>query len=49
MKHKKLDLAQARVFKLPKPEEIPAGKIIAHNHIRPTRFPGMRGFRALPR
>jgi len=32
------------VFKLP--AAIPAGKILVHNHVKPTRKLGSRGFRA---
>jgi len=31
---------------LPKPGEIPAGRVVVHNHVRPTRKLGSRGFRA---
>jgi hypothetical protein len=32
--------------RLPKPGEIPAGRVIVHNSVRPTRKLGRRGFRA---
>ena len=28
------------------PEEVPEGKIVVHNHVRPSRRLGSRGFRA---
>ena len=28
------------------PTEIPAGRVLVHNHVRPTRRLGSRGFRA---
>lgn len=33
------------LLRLPKLEEIPAGMVVVHNHIRPTRHIGSRGFR----
>jgi hypothetical protein len=32
--------------KVPKPDEVPSGLIVWHNHVRPTRRRGSRGFRA---
>ncbi len=33
--------------KMPKdPKALPAGKVLVHNHVRPTQRLGMRGFRA---
>jgi hypothetical protein len=36
-----------RVLEYPSklPEAIPAGKVLAHNHVRPARKQGRRGFR----
>jgi len=32
--------------KIPRDAEIPAGRVVVHNHVRPTRTLGNRGFRA---
>jgi hypothetical protein len=34
------------VTRVPSPDEIPAGMVLAHNQVRPTRRIGARGFRA---
>jgi hypothetical protein len=34
------------LFSMPKPGEIPAGQVVVHNNVRPTRNLGSRGFRA---
>ena len=34
------------LFQLPKPGQVPAGKVVVHNNVRPTRNFGSRGFRA---
>ena len=28
------------------PDTVPAGQVVVHNHVTPTRHPGSRGFRA---
>lgn len=32
--------------RIPKPDEIPAGRVVVHNHVNPSNVLGTRGFRA---
>lgn len=34
------------LLRIPKPEDVPAGKVVVHNQVRRTRQLGSRGFRA---
>ena len=40
------DVAPQYLFHLPKPGEVPAGLVVVHNKVQPTRHLGARGFRA---
>ncbi|HLQ56338.1 MAG TPA: hypothetical protein VK162_18970 [Streptosporangiaceae bacterium] len=42
----KLDDAPAYLARLPAPADVPAGKVVVHNQVTPTRQLGSRGFRA---